>query len=91
MTLDKKDVVRLVAGFLGISVLSMVCVIAQSTKDALYTAHLLAMTGYLIVYMALYKVEQKREEREKAGLRGSWKDADIDELEERVRKLEERN
>ena len=53
MTLDKKDVVRLAAGFLGISVLSMVCVIAQSTKDALYTAHLLTMTGYLLVYMAL--------------------------------------
>ena len=62
----------------------------QSVEDALYSAHLISFLFIFLLWFAVRKVEQKEDERERAGLRRRWKAEDHDDLEKRVRKLEEK-
>lgn len=65
-------------------------VLLQSVEDALFTAHFMPWAMIFLLWFALRKVEQKADERERAGLRRKWEAKDHDEIEERVRKLEEK-
>lgn len=65
-------------------------VLSQSVEDALFTAHFMPWAMIIFLWLAVRKTEQKADERERAGLRRKWKAEDHDEIEERVRKLEEK-
>ena len=80
----------LCGGIFVIAVAARLMAKLQSVEDALYTAHLISFLFIFSLWFAVRKVEQKRDERERAGLRRRWNAEDLDELEERIRKLEEK-
>ena len=90
MNNTQKNYAILVGGIFVIALAAWLMVKLQSVEDALYTAHLVSFSFILFIWFAVKKMEQKVDERERAGLRGKWKAEDFDELEERVRKLEEK-
>ena len=76
-------------GIFVITLAACLMVKLQSVEDALFSAHIVSFSIILYVWLAVRKMEQKEDERERAGLRSRWKAEDFDELEERIRKLEE--
>ena len=90
MNNTQKNYAFLIGGLFAISLAAWLMVKLQSVEDALYSAHFISFSVFLFVWYAVRKVEQKEDEREQAGLRRRWKAEDHDELEERVRKLEEK-
>lgn len=90
MNYTQKNYAILCGGIFVIAVAARLMVKLQSVEDALYTAHLISFLIIFSVWFAVRRVEQKMDERERAGLRRKWKAEDHDELEERVRKLEEK-
>lgn len=90
MNYTQKNYAILCGGIFVIAVAARVMVKLQSVEDALYSAHLTSFLFMVLLWYAVRKVEQKENERERAGLRKRWKAEDLDELEERVRKLEEK-
>ena len=89
MNYIQKNCVMLCCGIFVIALAAWLMVKLQSVEDALYTAHLVSFSFILFIWFAVKKMEQKEDERERAGLRGKWKAEDFDELEERIRKLED--
>lgn len=90
MNNTQKNYAILVGGIFVIALAAGLMVKLQSVEDALYTAHLVSFSFIFFIWFAVKKMEQKVDERERAGLRGKWKAEDFDELEERIRKLEEK-
>ena len=84
-----KESIILFGGLLLAAFAAWMMVLLQSVEDALFTAHFMPWAMIVLLWLAVRKIEQKEDERERAGLRGKWKAEDFDELEERVRKLEE--
>lgn len=86
-----KDDIILLGGLLIAAFAAWMMVLLQSVEDALFTANFMPWAMIVLLWLAVRKVDQQKDERERAGLRRKWKEEDLDELEERVRKLEERN
>lgn len=84
-----KESIILFGGLLLAAFAAWMMVLSQSVEDALFTAHFMVWAMIVFLWLAVRKTEQEADERERAGLRGKWKVEDFDELEERVRKLEE--
>lgn len=86
-----KDDIILLSGLFIAAFAAWMMVLLQSVEDALFTANFMPWAMIVLLWLAVRKVDQQKDERERAGLRRKWKEEDLDELEERVRKLEERN
>lgn len=86
-----KDDIILLGGLCIAAFAAWMMVLLQSVEDALFTANFMPWAMIVLLWLAVRKVDQQKDERERAGLRRKWKEEDLDELEERVRKLEERN
>ena len=86
-----KDDIILLGGLFVAAFAAWMMVLLQSVEDALFTANFMPWAMIVLLWLAVRKVDQQKDERERAGLRRKWKEEDLDELEERVRKLEERN
>lgn len=86
-----KDDIILLGGLFIAAFAAWMMVLLQSVEDALFTANFMPWAIIVLLWLAVRKVDQQKDERERAGLRRKWKEEDLDELEERVRKLEERN
>ena len=84
-----KENIILIGGLFIAAFAAWMMVLLQSVEDALFSAHFVSLGMIFMLWFAIRKVEQKGDERERAGLRRGWKAEDFDELEERVRKLEE--
>ena len=89
MNYKPKDSLIVLGGLFLIAFAAWLMVLLQSVEDALFTAHFMSFAIIFIVWFAVRKVNEKGDERERAGLRGRWRNEDLDEIEERVRKLEE--
>lgn len=85
----KEDIIIL-GGLCLAAFAAWMMVLMQSVEDALFTAHFMPWAMIFLLWFAVRKTDQKADERERAGLRGKWKAEDHDEIEERVRKLEEK-
>lgn len=86
-----KDDIILLGGLFIAAFAAWMMVLLQSVEDALFTANFMPWAMIVLLWLAVRKVDQQKDERERAGLRRKWKEEDLDELEERVRRLEERN
>ena len=86
-----KDDIILLGGLFIAAFAAWMMVLLQSVEDALFTANFMPWAMIVLLWLAVRKVDQQKDERERAGLRRKWKEEDLDELEERVRKLEERD
>ena len=85
-----KDDIILLGGLFIAAFAAWMMVLLQSVEDALFTANFMPWAIIVLLWLAVRKVDQQKDERERAGLRRKWKEEDLDELEERVRKLEEK-
>lgn len=85
-----KDSIILFGGLMLAMFAACLMVLLQSVEDALITAHFMSWAMIFLLWFAVRKVEQKADERGRAGLRRKWEAKDHDEIEERVRKLEEK-
>lgn len=90
MNYTPKDSLIVLCGLFIVAFAAWMMVLLQSVEDALYTAHFMPFAMIFILWFAMRKVGQKEDERERAGLRRRWKNSDFDEIEERIRKLEEK-
>ena len=84
-----KENIILIGGLFIAAFAAWMMVLLQSVEDALFTAHFMPWAMIVLLWLAVRKTDQKADERKRAGLRGKWKAEDFDELEERIRKLEE--
>ena len=84
-----KENIILIGGLFIAAFAAWMMVLLQSVEDALFTAHFMPWAMIVLLWLAVRKTDQKEDERKRAGLRGKWKAEDFDELEERIRKLEE--
>ena len=84
-----KENIILIGGLFIAAFAAWMMVLLQSVEDALFTAHFMPWAMIVLLWLAVRKTEQKADERERAGLRGKWKAEDFDEIEERIRKLED--
>jgi len=89
MSYTPKDTLILLCGLFVVAFASWLMVLLQSVEDALFSAHFVSLGMIFMLWFAIRKVEQKGDERERAGLRRGWKAEDFDEIDERIRKLEE--
>lgn len=85
-----KETIILVGGLLLAAFAAWMMVLSQSVEDALFTAHFMSWAMIFFFWLAVRNTEQKADERERAGLRRKWRAEDHDEIEERIRKLEEK-
>ena len=91
---------RLVFIIMSLSGLLIIVMVDIGTDTAVYTlekvgdmaatsSSIIVATGFVLIGLLAENVLRRAERREK-GLRPGWSDSDMDELEERVRKLEEK-
>lgn len=89
MNLMQKNCIIFGGGIFVIALFACLMVKLQSAEDVLSFLIILVPISFISVLLAVMKIEQEEDERERAGLRRRWKAEDLDGLEERIRKLEE--
>ena len=90
MTKDERDTLLwVIVGLILSTLLAYISVWGQSEENGLISIYMLFYFSWAVLLLALKKVDNRNKERKAAGLK-SWTRAEMDELEERVRKLEEK-
>ena len=90
MTKDEKDTLLwVIVGLILSTLLAYISVWGQSEENGLISIYMLFYFSWAVLLITLKKVDNRNKERKAAGLK-SWTRAEMDELEERVRKLEEK-
>ena len=90
MTKDERNTLLWVIVGLFLSTLfAYISVWGQSEENGLISIYMLFYFSWAVLLITLKKVDNRNKERKAAGLK-SWTRAEMDELEERVRKLEEK-
>lgn len=91
MTKDERNTMLWIIVGIVLSVLfAYISVLGQSVENGLISIYMIVYFSWAVILIALKKVDNKIKERKDAGLK-TWTRAEMDELEERVRKLEERD
>jgi len=89
MTKDERDTLLwVIVGLILSTLLAYISVWGQSEENGLISIYMLFYFSWAVLLITLKKVGNRNKERKAAGLK-SWTRAEMDELEERVRKLEE--
>ena len=89
MTKDEKNTLLwLMVGAILSVLLAYISVWGQSEENGLISIYLMFYFSWAVVIIVAEKVKNRNKERKAAGLK-RWTRVEIDELEERVRKLEE--
>lgn len=90
MTKDERETLLwVIVGLILSTLLAYISVWGQSEENGLISIYMLFYFSWAVLLLALKKVDNRNKERKAAGLK-SWTRAEMDELEERVRKLEEK-
>ena len=90
MTKDERDTLLwVIVGLILSTLLAYISVWGQSEENGLISIYMLFYFSWAVLLITLKKVDNRNKERKAAGLK-SWTRAEMDELEERVRKLEEK-
>ena len=90
MTKDERNTMLWVIGGIVLSVLfAYISVLGQSTENGLISIYMLVYFSWAVLFILVKKVDNRNKERKAAGLK-LWTRVEMDELEERVRKLEEK-
>ena len=91
MTKDERNTLLWVIGGIILSVLfAYISVWGQSMENGLISIYMIVYFSWAVLFLLVKKVDNRNKERKAAGLK-LWTRVEMDELEERVRKLEERN
>lgn len=90
MTKDERDTLLwVIVGLILATLLAYISVWGQSEENGLISIYMMFYFSWAVLLITLKKVDNRNKERKAAGLK-SWTRAEMDELEERVRKLEEK-
>lgn len=90
MTKDERDTLLwVIVGLILSTLLAYISVWGQSEENGLISIYMLFYFSWAVLLITLKKVDNRNKERKDAGLK-LWTRAEVDELEERVRKLEEK-
>lgn len=90
MTKDERDTLLwVIVGLILSTLLAYISVWGQSEENGLISIYMMFYFSWAVLLITLKKVDNRNKERKAAGLK-SWTRAEMDELEERVRKLEEK-
>ena len=90
MTKDERNTMLWVIGGIVLSVLfAYISVLGQSAENGLISIYTIVYFSWAVLFILVKKVDNRNKERKAAGLK-LWTRVEMDELEERVRKLEEK-
>ena len=90
MTKDERNTLLWVIGGIVLSVLfAYISVLGQSAENGLISIYMIVYFSWAVLFILIKKLDNRNKERRTAGLK-LWTRVEMDELEERVRKLEEK-
>ena len=90
MTNDERNTMLWVIGGIVLSVLfAYISVLGQIAENGLISIYVIVYFSWAVLFILAKKLDNRNKERKAAGLK-LWTRVEMDELEERVRKLEEK-